>query len=89
MGVLTLDRLTGELSVVRDLSPRAVIIDVVGTSNLSLADIDSVVLAHGFVDFTHSIRGAAMFAAAVFYALLLSFIVACCSFKSSGFLFSS
>ena len=41
LGVLTLDRLTGELSVVRDLSPRAVMIDV-ATNNLSHAAIDSV-----------------------------------------------
>ena len=41
LGVLTLDRFTGELSVVRDLSPRAVMIDV-ATNNLSHADIDSV-----------------------------------------------
>ena len=43
-GGLTLDRSTGELSVVRELSPRAVIIDI-GTTALSRATVDHVIVS--------------------------------------------
>ena len=43
-GGLTLDRSTGELSVVRELSPSADIIDI-GTNDLSHVTVDPVIVS--------------------------------------------
>ena len=50
VGGLTLDRLINELPLVRDLSPKAVIIDI-GTNDMSNVGVDPVMLAKRIIDF--------------------------------------